>query len=305
MSEMKNKKFIVAFLVATTLLSAALYLVFAGNGGKNDVAKKKPGHEQVEVKGQGKATRSPQKKLQTRRKKVEVGVAGAKPKLFDLSQDEEAGLSDILKKLLQELREASDAEDNKALFQIIARMQKSEDWPDGIPSILHEEAIEALSWIGSDALAELIRYLESGDESVREAAMDALQDMLSDPDKSDRDRSSMLKSALPFLNSLSDLDALDDIFSDIVDMRNSVQAETLIYLLENGSENVKEALKDTIEMVIGEEDSATVEKIKEWAAQEENKDDPDDEDYYGASKDADDTDADDTEKIENDSDFKD
>ena len=300
----KDKKTIIAVVLsAVALLGIGVAILMPKAEDKKapvqmEADRKEPSKAQVKNGAQ-------KKKTQRQRRIVPGAPGSARHALFELNREEEALLTAAQKALLEELRALSDAEDRKGLFKLIARMQSSDEWPDGIPSILHEEAIEALSWIGSEALPELVGYLGCGDDSVREEAMDALQDMLSDPDKSDRERSEMLKKALPYLNTIADLDALDDIFGDIMEMRNSVQADTLVYLLENGSENVREALKDTIEMVTGEEDSNSVEKIKEWAAQEENQDDPDDDDYYGATTNDDDTDADDTEKIENDSDFKD
>lgn len=224
--------------------------------------------------------------------------------LFDLDDADEKALTEAQKRLLEELRALSDAEDKKGLYKLISRMQKSDEWPDGIPSILHEEAIEALQWIGSDALPDLFGYLECGDESIREQAMDALQEMLCDPDKSDYDRSAMLKSVLPYLNTMTDVDALDDIFSDIMEMRNSVKGSTLCYLLDNGSPTVQSALADTIEMVTGEEGYTTSKQIQDWMKDPENADDPDDDEFYGGITDDDDDDATDAKKIENDGDFK-
>ena len=235
--------------------------------------------------------------------KVETASSHSRP-LFELEDADEKALTDAQRRLLEELRRLSDAEDKKGLYKLISRMQKSEEWPDGIPSVLHEEAIEALQWIGSDALPDLFGYLECGDENIREQAMDALQEMLCDPDKSDYDRSAMLKSVLPYLNTMTDTDALDDIFSDIMEMRNSVKGETLIHLLENGSATVKEALADTIEMVTGEEDYTTADQIRKWMEDPENADDPDDDDFYGGVTDDDDDEVTDAKKTENDSDYK-
>ena len=234
--------------------------------------------------------------------KVETASSHPRP-LFDLDEADEKALTEAQKRLLEELRALSDAEDKKGLYKLISRMQKSEEWPDGIPSVLHEEAIEALQWIGADALPDLFGYLECGDESIREQAMDALQEMLCDPDKSDYDRSAMLKSVLPYLNTMTDVDALDDIFSDIMEMRNSVKGDTLCYLLENGSSTVQSALADTIEMVTGEENYTTAKQIREWMKDPENADDPDDDDFYGGITDEDDETTD-AKKIENDGDYK-
>lgn len=216
--------------------------------------------------------------------KIEAVAAVERPH-FNLDADDEAKLTEAQRALLEELRRFSDAEDKKGVYNAVARLQRSAGWPDQIPSALMEEALEALKWIGSDALSELAGFLACGDEEIREDAMDALQDMLCDPDKSDYDRSEMLKSALPFLNTISDTDVLDDIFGDIMEMRNSVKADTLIYLLENGSAYVQAGLMDTIELVTGEEGYNTPDKIREWASDPENADDPDDDDFYGAVKD--------------------
>ena len=217
---------------------------------------------------------------------VRIGPSALQLPAGDSVEEE---LSVAQRELLEELRALSDAEDRKGLFDLIAKIQASNEWPDGIPTAIHEEAIEALAWIGADALPELVGYLGSGDEGIRESALDVLTDMLSDPDKSDYDRSALLKSSLSYLNTVTDTDALDDIFGDIMEMRNSVKADTLLYILEHGSNAVQEALKDTIEMVVDieVEDCNSVEEIadaiRNWASQEENQDDADDDDFYGVS----------------------
>lgn len=252
----------------------------------------------------GVKNRSAGRVSRTGRKGIETKIApGRRPDFFNIDLEEEKKLTQMQRELLKELRALSDAEDRKGLYALIARMQKSNEWPDGIPSCLHEAAIDALRWIGSDAIPELFGYLGVADPEIHEEAVDALEEMLSDPDRSDFERSQMLKSSLTYLNTVSDTDMLDDLFSDIMEMRNSVKADTIIYLLENGSDTVRNALTDTIELVTGEDDYNSVAKMKEWAADPENRDDPDDDEFYGGLKNSD-PDADDAGDADSDADYR-
>lgn len=259
-----------------------------GHGRNSDRARNRPGVRVPRTKGKGGET-----KIASR----------ARPDFFNIDLEEEKKLTQMQRELLKELRALSDAENRKGLYALIAKMQKSNEWPDGIPSCLHEAAIDALRWIGSDAIPELFGYLGVADPEIHEEAVDALEEMLSDPDRSDFERSQMLKSSLTYLNTISDTDMLDDLFSDIMEMRNSVKADTIIYLLENGSDTVRDALTDTIELVTGEDDYNSVAKMKEWAANPENQDDPDDDDFYGGLKNSD-PDADDAGDADSDADYR-
>ncbi len=213
----------------------------------------------------------------------------------ELPKDEEANLTDAYKKLLQELRDVIDPLDRKKLLALVHRMQSSEEWPDGIPSILHEAAIEALSELGADGASELAGYLESGDADVREDAMDAIIESVDDDALSDREKSEMIKS---FARCINDADALESLFDIIdMDMRNSVQIDTMKVVLVTGTSAAKQKiLEETLPEVIDSEDPIKLEDanrlMDEWFA--ENPDGEDDEtDYAGTPKDDDDEDDDD------------
>lgn len=290
---MKNR-FLTGVAVAALLCGVAALVYFTGPSVDEVVESPTP---KVSTTQKPSAVKSPKRTSKNRDKELLVPVKGAPGSYkIELPKDEEASLTDAYRKLLNELRNVTDPLDRKKLLELVQRMQKSDEWPDGIPSILHMAAIEALSEMGADGASELAGYLESGDADVREEAMDAIVDSVDDDTLSDREKAEMIKNFSRYVN---DPDALESMFDIIdMDMRNSVQYETLVDILKNGTPAAKDRLmKETIPEVIDLEDDLqspqdALQKLDEWV--KENPDDEDDDETYaGTPKDPDDDDDDD------------
>ena len=210
---------------------------------------------------------------------------------FGLEADEEAKLTDIQRKMLEEIRDACDEDDRKKVIRLVQQMQASEEWPDGIPAIIKLEAIDALGWFGIDGLAELAGFLKDADPEVQKAAVDGFDEALSDPDIGDRQRAEILKVAAQVI---TDADALESMMMELDDMRNSVAVEVSIVILKTGTDEAKAALLEASEerFEFETEDETelpppkTEDEFKKWL--EQNPDDEDDEDFYGPEKNDDD-----------------
>lgn len=209
---------------------------------------------------------------------------------FGLEADEEAKLTEMQRKMLEEIRDACDEDDRKKVIKLVQNMQASEEWPDGIPAIIKLEAIDALGWFGIDGLAELAGFLKDTDPEVQKAAIDGFDEALSDPDLGDRQRAEILKVAAQVI---TDADALDSMMMELDDMRNSVAVGVAIEILRTGTEESKAALLEAAEerFEFDTEDDEepppprTENELKKWL--EQNPDDEDDEDFYGPEKDED------------------
>lgn len=212
---------------------------------------------------------------------------------FGLEADEEAKLTDMQRKMLEEIRDACDEDDRKKVIKLVQKMQASEEWPDGIPAIIKLEAIDALGWFGIDGLAELAGFLKDTDPEVQKAAVDGFDEALSDPDIGDRQRAEILKAASQVI---TDADALESMMMELDDMRNSVAVAVSIDILKTGNEEAKAALLEAMEerFEFDSEDDVdpppprTEAELKRWL--EQNPDDEDDEDFYGPDKSDDDDD---------------
>ena len=239
------------------------------------------------------ATSEFQRKKKARAKPRLAGmrpVAGARKKaseaksvIDDLLQ-EEALLTDVQRALLAEIQSVLDREDLPALVKIVQDMQSSRAWPDEIPAALHKAAISALRWFGTKAAPEIACYLACGVQEVAESAMSALEEVLSDLDQSDYERSRTL---LQLSKIVSDPDELDFMYTEIVNnMRDSVKADTMIAILTESPEVAQKALQSTFELVTEMETTGSpedmIEKIKQW--KEANPDSPDDDEFYGGLK---------------------
>ncbi|MGN0847416.1 MAG: hypothetical protein ACI4RA_08555 [Kiritimatiellia bacterium] len=216
-----------------------------------------------------------------------VNVGGGKARMTReeaLEDDEEARLSDEFKKLLAELRAFVEAEDWDSLLKLVRRMQASDEWPDGLPSILHEEAIDALADMGKKGLPELIGYLGCDDEDLRDDAFDAIEDMFDDDSLSDWEKNEMLR---PFLRSLHDEDQLESLMDLIVgDMRNSCAVDICKFVLEHGTIEARRYLAEQVlEDLTGDEAIRTKEQLDAWLAN--NPDGEEDAEDYAGDKETD------------------
>ena len=82
-----------------------------------------------------------------------VKVAKKKP-TFALDDDDEANLTAAQRSLIEAIRAALDDNNRKEVLKLVQRLQKSPEWPDGIPKSIKLAAIEALGWFGSSCLPE-------------------------------------------------------------------------------------------------------------------------------------------------------
>lgn len=209
------------------------------------------------------------------------GEKKAKPD-FHLDDDDEARLTETQRKLIDEIREALARNSKRDVLRLVQKLQKSKEWPEGVPKAIKMAAIEALGWFGSGCLPEIAGFLADSDAEVVQSAIDKYEEALSDMDLSDRERSLILIQASKVIN---DADALETMLFELDNMRHSVAVATLKELMASGNAATQSVLPDNIEFYTGEEGITTASQLDEWL--EKNPDDEDDEDFYGGSKDGD------------------
>lgn len=207
---------------------------------------------------------------------------GPKPEL-KLEREEEERLSDFCREVLKDIQKSLDKEDLNALVIVLEKIkvQMADARANGldvnsvVPESVRIRAIEACGWFGADSLPEIIDSLVDESEEVRQMSIEQYQIALEDPKFGDYDRAELIKAAA---QSLNDRDGLDSIFTSITDMRNSLIAETIIDIMENGTTVAKDLMKEQIEFYT-ESDVVTKDDVERWY--KENPDDPDDDEFYG------------------------
>lgn len=277
------KKWIIVSVVALAAVAAAVAF-FALRGGESAEPQNKPKvSEKPRDKKGDRVRRGPQGGRKTQLKK-EVAESGAikvtkKKPTFSLDDDDEANLNAEQRKMIEAIRAALSDDDRKTVLKLVNRLQKSPEWPDGIPKSIKLAAIEALGWFGSSCLPELAGFLADADDEVVQAAIDRYQEMLGDFDLSDRERADILVEASKIVN---DADSMDSLLFELSNMRHSVAVETIKRLMAEGGSATKTVLPDCVEFYTGEEGLDTPEKLDEWLKQ--NPDDEGDEEFYGGAK---------------------
>lgn len=283
---MKNRKLTISLVCLIGLLGALPFLFFNfANFGhqENETPDKK---QTVERKGK-KVTRKtrlrPSQKagrITTHEGVSRTNAAVRVKPTFVLDEDDEAKLNVEQRKTIAAIRAALDNSDRKEVLRLVQKLQKSEEWPDGIPKSIKMAAIEALGWFGSSCLPELAGFLADADEEVVAAAIERYEEMLSDIDLSDRERSRILIQASKVIQ---DSEAMDMMLSELNNMRPSVAIETIKRLMAEGGAATQSVLPENVEFYTGEEGMNTPAKLDEWL--KANPDDEDAEEFYGGSKD--------------------
>ena len=188
-----------------------------------------------------------------------------------------------MKKLIDTLQEALDNNDAKTVSKIAEQIlvTQRKKGQDAVPPFVREKTVEAIGIFLPDSLADLVGFMADSDPDVLQDVMDRFSEAIDDPDLGDVELSAILSSVGKILDNE---DAIDSLFLGIEsDMRNSFAIKTYLDLWENGSKPVKDKIIESIADFTGEEDITTPEQLKEWL--EQNPDDEDDEDFYGAPKD--------------------
>ena len=207
----------------------------------------------------------------------------AKQQAARLSDDEYNSLSTEMKKLIDTLQEALDNNDAKTVSKIAEQIlvTQRKKGQDAVPPFVREKTVEAIGIFLPDSLADLVGFMADSDPDVLQDVMDRFSEAIDDPDLGDIELSAILSSVGKILDNE---DAIDSLFLGIEsDMRNSIAVKTYLDLWENGSQPVKDKILESVADFTGEEDITTPEKLKEWL--EQNPDDEDDDDFYGATKD--------------------
>ena len=131
------KKWIIVSVVALAAVAAAVAF-FAFRGGESAEPQNKPKvSEKPRDKKGDRVRRGPQAGRKTQLKK-EVAESGAikvtkKKPTFSLDDDDEANLNAEQRKMIEAIRAALSDDDRKTVLKLVNSLQKSPDWPDGIP----------------------------------------------------------------------------------------------------------------------------------------------------------------------------
>ena len=172
-----------------------------------------------------------------------------KPSMF-LDNEEEKELTELARKVLASLQTALDNEDFSQIRQVLEMAQNAPKGSlgrntDGMPVALKKKLIEAISWFGAQGLPELIGFIADANEEVAQMALDQFEQALSDISLGDRERAKIVSLASTVI---TDSDALEQIFMEISNMRNSVAANTIFTICQDGTPEAKKLLNEEIRL---------------------------------------------------------
>lgn len=280
---MKNRKIIVAAIVAAIAAFAAVYFI------QFPMSKKAPSQKAkvVKVSKKGKHFARQHRKAGESARRIDAQGKGGERILSEA--DEEAKLTAAERALLEELRDGADDDNFHRVAKAVKQIQalQREKGPDAVPVLLRQEAVEALGEFLPGSLPELMGFMADTNPEVFEDVMSQFEDAIDNSGLGDRALADIITTVARVVKSE---DALDALFMCIEnDMRNSVAVSTYIEISKTGSEEAKARLQESIEDFTGEDDMTDIKQLEDWA--KENPDDEDDDEFYGPDDDDDDDDS--------------
>ena len=221
-----------------------------------------------------------------------VAVRSSEPKPeIEITDEEEAQLDVLQKKLLQDIQLALDSEDFNSLVAALDRLRMlgvnaaqkggSSDWARFTPAALRRAVVSALGWFGGNAIPELTGFLADPDPDVLQSAIDQFELAMDEGTLGDREKAEIIKRVATIA---TDDDLLEWIFAEAVDARHSVGIDTLVYIAQNGTEPAQGKVKENLEFFTGDDTIHTIEDAQRWLA--ENPDGEEDDFFYGGSSEA-------------------
>lgn len=257
---MAKSKYAVLVLVAALAAGAALVFMRGGKpeGKDNDAVVLSPSDAKKPAQAKD-GKRDGKKALKDRKKKRGKPLFGYRG--ADGFDDPDHPYSSEHKRIAKSLQEAldenseDDADGRKRIMAAAAAAAASDN-----PS-LRERAIEAYSWIGQDALAELTMLMGDKDSNVAEQAIDAVEQALVDVD----DAQVRFELATAYMSTFSSN-------NDAASMLGGISSGAALEFIEAGSDTPEEVAKsrenrqflvETIDALIKSGNGGCAEKARE------------------------------------------
>jgi len=193
-------------------------------------------------------------------------------------EDDEDSLTSLQKTVMAELQDAIDNHSLASVRKALSKFQSSV--ADGgsprsggagggkgggsgnVPRCMKRAAVYALGLFGKDAIVDMIDFMADADTEICEDAFDKFETALQD-EMGDEERSALLKSAL---SAISDPDRIDSLLVNLNDMGNSVKANTIKAILQNGTDTAKSRMNERLD-IYTDETVKTMADIDRWAAE--------------------------------------
>lgn len=178
---------------------------------------------------------------------------------LEIPQDDFERYSAVEKKLFNDIKRALSDNDRKSLVRLASQAQSSGQ--RGIRSA----AVDALGWVGKDAIPELAAFAADADREIASEAMDNLVSALqeSDPNLSDLENDIATAASLEqLMKAVSDSVELDALAMTYHTLDDKVAIESLQRVIDGGGK-AADVAKETYSFVTGE-DYVSAEAAKAW-----------------------------------------
>ena len=203
-----------------------------------------------------------------------------------------AGLNTEMRTIVEELQTAIDNDDDKGISHVCARILKimQEHGERAVPSIVRENAVEALGHSLPGSLPELMGFMADSNADVKEAVNDQLDAVLSDSTIGDRNLSPIMTTLAKIV---TDEDLIDSMVTSLEsNLRNSIKIETYKQILKTATDEVKRKVRESIDELldVDEDEMKLTDAQREKGLDKylaENPDEEDDDDLFGGSADND------------------
>ena len=202
-------------------------------------------------------------------KRASLGVRVGAMSEDDVFRDENGNAYPEKDQML--MRQARDAIDNDDLESARALAAEAVSSPN---DELREMVVEALSWFGKDALAELTLFMADPNEEVAEAAKDGWIGGVQEISK-DGEKAGVIEAAL---HSLRDSETLEDVANELIDIDELAAIQVLANVIEDGKNPDAVAAAKEAYNSITDSDWTGIDAAEAWLQENYEPDDDDDDD---------------------------
>lgn len=170
------------------------------------------------------------------------------------------------------LRDIAFDEKWSEMSRAVEVLNSIDGWQTNVTEETQLSFLSALKDFMPFAAAEVVPFLASSHEEVREMSMSEMADFIDDSDDDN-----LIASLIVKLSSLvDDSDFADSLVLKIDNMETDVAALTMLGIIKNGSDTFKKSLAENIEYIT-EQTEVSEEAILKWAVEKKKTEETDDE----------------------------
>ena len=180
---------------------------------------------------------------------------------FSFDEEKEARLSEELKSIIRDISSSMSGfdPDRKRAYQALQRLLAKINSGEDVPGFVKLQALNAIEWLGTDAMSEAVGFLADADAQVAKKAGETLIDMLMDFDATEADLVTAILQLVK-MDSLTPEQCETIMFTTSSFQKNSNKVKVALEVYDHGTDNAMSALSDNVDFIFDEAAAESIQK---------------------------------------------